>query len=194
VNNGKEQCSTHAIPFETLKAVVLADIKQYAKLAEKDEDILINRVMDSSAKDRDRERGAQQSKLRDIQKRVAAIDQAIKQLFEEKLAGNVPNGIFKKLMEDYEAEQTRLTDEIADVEKKLARKASEKSEAEKWIGLIKDCINLRELDRATAVALINRIDVSEQFVADGQRQQNIAIKYNFIGSVLETRTEKLVSA
>lgn len=175
VNYGKEQCSTHAIQFDVLKEIVLADIKQYARLAEADEEILIQRLMDSSTQERNRDQGVQKSKIRELKKRVATVDHAIKHLFEEKLVGNVPDGIFKKLMGDYEAEQIQLSDEIAVLEKKLEKAASNESDVGKWVDLIKGFIHLNELDRAAAVMLINCIEVSEQFDEDGQRQQNITI-------------------
>ena len=191
---GKEQCSTHAIHFDTLKEIVLTDIKQYATLAEKDEEILINKLMTSTAQDRNREQSIHQSKIRELKKRVVTVDHAIKQLFEEKLAGNVPDSIFKKLMSDYEAEQIKLADEIDELERKLETAASDESDIEKWIDLIKECIHLDELDRAVAIALINCIEVSEQFDTDGQRQQNITIKYNFVGKIPETQEKMGISA
>jgi len=189
VNYGKEQCSTHAIHFDTLKKIVFSDIRQYATLAEKDEEILINRLMDSSAQDRNREQNVYQSKIRELKKRVATVDHAIKQVFEEKLAGNVPDSIFKKLMSDYEAEQIKLADEITEIEKKLEIAVSDESDVTKWINLIKGCIRIDELDRPTAIALINCIEVSEQFNNDGQRQQDITIKYNFVGKIPEIQED-----
>jgi hypothetical protein len=145
--------------------------------------------MDSSAQDRNREQNVYQSKIRELKKRVATVDHAIKQVFEEKLAGNVPDSIFKKLMNDYEAEQIKLADEITEIEKKLEIAVSDESDVAKWINLIKGCIRIDELDRPTAIALINCIEVSEQFNTDGQRQQDITIKYNFVGKIPETQAE-----
>ncbi len=170
VNYGKGQCSTHSIPLDTLKEVVLADIRRYAILAEKDEETLIGRLMASSAKDRNREHDGCKAKIRDLKKRAATVDRAIKQLFEEKLAGNVPESIFKRLMGDYEAEQSNLSAEIASSEIKLDTAAMDESVTSKWINLIRGFIQLDELDRATAVTLINCIEVSEQFDADGCRK------------------------
>jgi hypothetical protein len=194
VNYGKGQCSSHVIPFDTLKAAVLADIRQYAVLAEKDEENLIGRVMASSAQDRNREQSVSLAKIRDLKKRTSTVDRAIKQLFEEKLAGNVPDSIFKKLMGDYEAEQIQISAEIAGLERKLDNAAADESSVAKWIDVIKGFIRLEELDRATAVTLIDCIEVSEQYKADGQRQQNITIKYNFVGKLPENAIDIGISA
>ncbi|MCL2775329.1 MAG: recombinase family protein [Oscillospiraceae bacterium] len=193
-NYGKEQCSPHTIALDMLKEVVLSDIRQYATLAENDEEILIQKVMASSTQDRNSEQNLHQSKIRELKKRATTVEQAIKQLFEEKLAGNVPDSIFKKLMGDYDAEQIKLADEISGLERKLENAVADKSDVGKWINLIKKCIHLDELDRATAVALINCIEVSEPFDADGQRQQNITIKYNFIGTIPETPVKLSIGA
>ena len=66
----------------------------------------------------------------------------------EKIAGNVPDSIFKKLMNDYEAEQVKLADEITEIEKKLEIAASDESDVAKWITLIKRFIQSDELDTA----------------------------------------------
>ena len=194
VNYGKEQCSTHAINFNMLKEIVMADIKQYAKLAEKDEEMLIKRLMASTAQERNRERNLQQAKMRELKKRLTTVNTAIKVLFKEKLVGNISDSIFKNLMNGYDSEQVQLAEEIEELEKKLDRADSDESSVTKWIKLIKDCIQLDELDRATAVTLIDCIEVSEHFIENGQRQQNITIKYNFVGNIPANHTEMSLTA
>ena len=189
INYGKGQCSPHSVHFDTLKEIVLADIRQYATLAEKDEEMLVSKLMATTANDRNREQSICQSKIGELKKRVATVDHAIKQLFEEKLAGNVPDSIFKKLMGDYETEQIKLAGEIGEAERKLEAAVLDESDAAKWIALIKGCIHIDELDRATAVNLIDCIEVSEPFGANGQRQQNIAIRYNFVGKISENQAK-----
>ena len=161
------------------------DIKQYAKLAEKDEDALIQRLMASTKKERNREQNIHQAKVRELKKRMTTVDIAIKQLFEEKIEGNVPQSIFRKLMSDYESEQTKITTDIDEIEMRLQNAASDKFDVAQWINLIKGIIHIDDLDRITAVTLIKQIDVSEQFYENGQRQQNIKITYNFVGIIPE---------
>ena len=88
-------------------------------------------------------------------------------------------------MGGYENEQNQLTSEVAKLESRLVSAASNESDVSKWIDLIKGFIHLDDLDRAAAVMLINCIEVSEQFDENEQRQQNITIKYNFVGNMPE---------
>ena len=47
--------------------------------------------------------------------------------------------------------------------------------------LIKDCVSIDRLDRATAFQLIDNVAVHEQTDKDGRKSQSIQVKYNFVG-------------
>jgi hypothetical protein len=50
-----------------------------------------------------------------------------------------------------------------------------------WVGLIKNCLSLKSLDRETAYRLIDHITVAEKTEIDGKKHQDISIQYNFVG-------------
>ena len=86
-------------------------------------------------------------------------------MFEERVSGNVPDGLFKKMLSDYQQEIETLN-----------QKASELREQDQ------DSHNNR-LDRATVYQLVNQVSVHEQSDECGIRTQTVQIKYNFVGKI-----------
>jgi len=111
-NNGKEACSTHTIDAEVLECVILKDIQHHAEMAAKNERKLFDRLLSFSGEEQEHEKAAQEKALRDATNRVSFIEDASKRLFEEKITGNVPDGLFKKMLSDYEREINELEEKL----------------------------------------------------------------------------------
>ncbi len=52
-----------------------------------------------------------------------------------------------------------------------------------WVGTIRQYLDLQELNREIIEELIDRIEVGERTIIDGQRHQDIKIYYCFVGLV-----------
>ena len=48
-----------------------------------------------------------------------------------------------------------------------------------WVDRIKECLTIDRLTRAIVVELIDRIDVSEVYNVDGEKNLDISIRYKF---------------
>ena len=70
---------------------------------------MFSRLLAFSGLERKNERIAHEKALRDSIKRLAFIEGASKVLFEEKVTGNVPDSLFKKMLADYESEISLLS-------------------------------------------------------------------------------------
>lgn len=180
-NNGKEACSTHTIDAEVLESVILKDIQYHAEMAGKNERKLFDRLLSFSGQEQEHEKAAQEKALRDATNRVSFIEDASKRLFEEKITGNVPDSLFKKMLSDYEREINGLEEKSAEIRRQLQDQESGEVNAQKWIKLIKSCVSIDRLDRATAFQLIDHVAVHEQEDKSGHTTQTIQIKYNFVG-------------
>jgi hypothetical protein len=120
-------------------------------------------------------------KLESSVKRVDEINTFIRKLFEEKCAGNMPDSIFKKMLFDYEKELERNNSAIVDAKASLASLESKEQNISGLVDSLRKYVKIESLDRATVVELIDNITVSEQYVLDGTRQQDITINYRFVG-------------
>ncbi len=58
---------------------------------------------------------AQGKDRRDAKSRMTFIEDASKILFKEKISGNMPESLFKKLLADYERELSELEDKCLDL-------------------------------------------------------------------------------
>lgn len=180
-NSGSKSCSMHFMDADTLESIILSDIQFYAKTAVADEKKLMDRLLSFSEQERQNEEDAQGKALRDATNRISFIEDASKRLFEEKIAGNVPESLFRKMLSDYESELSGLEAKAEDIRQNVQEKVNSESDVKTWIKLIKECVSINSLDRATAFQLIDHVDVHEQTDENGHKSQSIQVKYNFVG-------------
>lgn len=180
-NSGSKSCSMHFMDADTLESIILSDIQFYAKTAVADEKKLMDRLLSFSGQERQNEKDAQGKALRDATNRISFIEDASKRLFEEKIAGNVPESLFRKMLLDYESELSGLETKAEDIRQNVQEEVNSESDVKTWIKLIKECVSINSLDRATAFQLIDHVDVHEQTDENGQKSQSIQVKYNFVG-------------
>ena len=180
-NSGSKSCSMHFMDADTLESIILSDIQFYAKTAVADEKKLMDRLLSFSEQARQNEKDAQGKALRDAINRISFIEDASKRLFEEKIAGTVPESLFRKMLSDYESELSGLEAKAEDIRQNVQEKVNSESDVKTWIKLIKECVSINSLDRATAFQLIDHVDVHEQTDENGHKSQSIQVKYNFVG-------------
>lgn len=150
-------------------------------MAVKDERGLLDRLLSFSGQEQEHEKNAQEKALREAANRISFIQDASKRLFEEKITGNVSDSLFKKLLSDYEQEINGLEEKSDNIRRQLQDQESSEANVQKWMELIKDCVSINSLDRATAYQLIDHVAVHEQEDEIGLSSQTIQIKYNFVG-------------
>ena len=77
---------------------------------------------------------------------------------------------------DNKARMQTITDEL--------RTASDtEDDVRRFIGEIRECASITELDEAILNRLIDRIIISAVEVVDGERVQKVRIIYNFVGEI-----------
>jgi DNA invertase Pin-like site-specific DNA recombinase len=180
-NQGKGSCSIHSISLETLSAAVLEDIQTYAKLAADDENALLQKLSEQCGKNREQDVTTLRKKLNEAQNRNSEIEKLALKLFEEHASGNVPDGLFKKLMNGYEDERVKLETEISGHNAELALVSERSENFSEWLDILRKYVIIDSLDRNIVTRLIDKITVSEVIERNGSRQQDIKIFYKFAG-------------
>jgi len=182
-NNGAKACTTHTVDLELLESVILYDIQQHAKTAVQDETRLLDRLLEYSGETCRNENAAKEKSLRDATSRMSFIEDASKKLFEEKVIGNVPDSLFKKMFADYEREMTELNDRASELRRHIQDSRNNRADIQRWLSILKECATIDKLDRATAYQLIDHVTVHEQCDECGIRTHNVQVKYNFVGCI-----------
>lgn len=142
-------------------------------MAVKNERELFDRRLSFSGQEYEHEKAAQEKALRDATNRVSFIEDASKRLFEEKITGNVPDSLFKKMLADYEREIKELEENTSEIRQQPQDQENGEANAQKWIRLIKSCVSIDRLDRTTAFQLIDHVAVHEQEDKSGHTTQTI---------------------
>jgi len=159
--------------------VVLADLQKYAVLAVQDEKALIDRIIKANDEFKNKNLQRYEKNIRESKNRIREIDGLLQSVFEEKLSGNISEVIFKRMAKKYEDEQTKLITDLEQLESEFYECQKVEKDLTGWIKRIKECISIDSLTRAIVVELIEKIEVSEVYDKDGEKNLDINISYKF---------------
>ena len=123
-------------------------------------------------------RHADASQLRrDIQK----LEDMTAKLYEDKMNGVIGADAFVVLMRKNERERQAKQERLDALLPDINKAGADANAVRGWMGSVRKYLDLRELDRAIVDELIDRIEIGERVVADGQRRQEIKVFYRFVG-------------
>lgn len=180
---GKNACTSHKIEARDLYNLVLADIRELAETVLKDADAFYNRLTNRLEERYTADEDTLKKELDTLAKRAQEIDALFLNLYEDKAKGILTEQRFLKMTGTLEQEQAAgkaRTQEIMDT----LRAASGKNEnVRQFIAEIRVCASITELDEAILNRLIDRILIGEVQTVDGEKVQQVKIKYNFVGEI-----------
>lgn len=176
---GKNICSTHRINYPALYQAVLSDIQEYAVLTVEDEQTLIDRILKSNNDFKAKSALRYEKNIRETKNRIREIDSLLQNLYEDKVAGEVTSGLFKRMTVKYEAEREKGTFDLQQMETELTECQRVQQDLTGWITRIRECLTIKTLTRALVVELIDRIEVGETYDNDRGKTINIEIFYKF---------------
>ena len=102
------------------------------------------------------------------------IEDIAQKLFEERCTGNVPDSVFKKLMQNYDVEQANLNQIIAEKRNVLMEMENAAIDISAWQ---KQYTNTDKLDRRIMTTLIDSVEVHESTKENGVIKQHITVNY-----------------
>lgn len=124
-----------------------------------------------------------QTTLIAAEKRLAELEKLVQSVYEDKVKGTIPEAFCVQLMQKYENERVEKLALKADLAAKTGTMQQSECGTDEWITMIQDYSKLETLDRPTLLKLIQKIEVGERKVVDGQEEREIKIYYNFVGFV-----------
>ena len=192
-NHGKKGCTAHYTYESMLIDSVMNDIRGNAFLAKKDREALIKNLTKQTESEQKNDTSFYRSKLKEIEKRIDVIDAQIKNLYEDKCAGKLPENIFQKLLTNYNKEQIDLINKQPEYQNAIDTAENAKSDISSWISLIETLIDIEHLTRSTVVELIDSITISEPEIVNGVKHQEVQIKYNFVGYLKSAKRKEDVA-
>lgn len=182
-NYGKDFCKSHNVREEVLEVLVINDIRNYARLTATEQSDLSEKIAALL-------RGATQTNIESAKKQLELskkkseeINKTVKNLYAERLKGKMPETFFYSMLDDYSKELENVQKKIDELTEEINRNDEADSNADKFVKLASKYIKIRHLDFELAHELIDSIIVSEFYLVDGKRTQDITIKYKFVGNL-----------
>lgn len=181
--SGKMACTTHTINKNRLEDIVIADIKQKAVMVVNDEQGIVERVGNINAGESSKQLTSLKTAKRTAVKRQTELEHLIESLYIDKVKGKITEDVCARLINQYEAERHGKTAEIQTVHEQIENFQTVQSNTVEWVDTIRHYNEIGALDRNILAKLIDKIEIGDRKVIDGQIQQEVCIYYKFIGHI-----------
>ncbi len=181
---GKGYCSMHYIRYDTLYQSVLERLQYWSKEVKRNESQVLQRIQKEGNKERINAKKKSVSMLQKAEKRQKEIDRLFQKMYEDRATDKITERNFSMLSTKYQQEQIELETEIRALKEMLEKSKQEIIGAEKWIELIKEYSNPKELTSSLLNTMIEKILIhAPETIENGERVQEIEIYYRFISKI-----------
>ena len=183
--SGHTACTTHYIPKGVLEELVLSDIQMHAwEVCMKEKEVIRRMTEQKQTQDR-QQNAAMEKSAKALRKRLAELERLIQSVYEDKVLGKIPEEICVRLMAGYQTEQGEKRAQLESVEKKLEEYRKVQEDVREWAALIRSYRDADILDRDMLLRLVDRIEVGETRMVDGEKEREVRICYKFVGDIGE---------
>jgi len=179
----KLKCTMHQASYTAVQAIVLNDIREYARLALESPDELLKSLTEAENKQKQAEHKQGQKAYENGVKRLGELENLLRRLFEENVAGRMSDENYEAMFSQYQTEQQDLKPKLEELSKKLAAFGKAHSNSQKWIDLIAKYADLQALDAPIVNELCEKILIHQPEKINGKRVQKIEIHYRFVGKL-----------
>lgn len=180
----KESCTNHFIKESHLVEVVLKSIQDLISFAQEDEDVFVEYLMKKKNAKQNKEFVTLEREINKLNLRTGEISSILKELYEDKVVGNIDNVMFEKL-------SSKFASEDDDIQSSLLSKTRELEELKLISVSISDfqkqvtqLTTISELTPELLNLLIERIEVGDRITEKPRArkfQQEIDIYFRGIG-------------
>ena len=118
-----------------------------------------------------------------LRRRLEELEQITAKLYEDKVREAISGDSFSVLIQKNEQERIQKSERLDSLLAGERKAQQDIANIHQWAGTIRQYLDLQELNREIIEELIDRIEVGERTVIDGQRHQDIKIYYRFVGLV-----------
>ena len=184
LSKSQDQCSCHYIRYDYLYLYILSRIQYWAKRAQTDEKKLLADLRKNNDKEAASLYKKQNAELAKAEKRKAELDRLFAKLYEDWVSDRITVNNFNMMTAKYQAEQQELMKRIDQLKKEKSTQKQTTVDAEKWVALIRQYTDPKELTAELLNTLIEKIVIHEAVKdEDGMREQEVEVYYRFIGKI-----------
>lgn len=188
--SGKSACTIHTIYENVLEQLVLEDIREKARFAAHDPELLAQHILRLKDKEAQSRRVSCEQELKAVKARLDELERLMQSLYEDKYSGTVPQSVFQTLMRKYEAERVEKADALPELERKVRAAMENRQDAGRWTEIIRQYTEITKLDESILFALVDRIEVGEAQKVKGVRVRDVKVYYRYVGNVDDAVAEE----
>ena len=174
-------CSMHYIRNVVVEQIVLNNLKEVIGYVSAYENEFIQLVMDTDVRQRNKELAKQKKRLLEIQTRIKELDNLFQRIYEDNIGGKLSDERFMKLSKGYDAEQSDLQKEMAELQENIQQEEKQSVNVDRFLSIVKKYTHLTELTPEILHEFVDRIIVHAPDKSSGRRLQEIEIIYNHVG-------------
>ena len=181
--SGHIACSTHTIYLTPLSKVVLDNIQAKAKAVAVDESAVLKALTEHMQAQSAQDIAADTKTAKALSKRLTDLERLVQSTYEDKVLGKIPEDLCIELMNKYQSERAEKAEQLRTLKQRMEENQTAQNDVQEWIDLIRQYRNIDSLDREMLLRLIDKIEVGEQRIVDGQKEREIKIYYKFVGHI-----------
>ena len=181
--SGKPACTVHTIYENALTEIVLRDIREKARHVVLDRDLLMERVSRMKNKEQHTRLASWEQEMKATASRLRDLDRLMRSLYEDKTNGVIPQTVFQNLMQQYETERAQKAAALPELERKVQEQLSMQNDANRWADLIQQYSEIASLDETILLELVDRIEIGETVICNGNRVRDVKVFYRHVGNV-----------
>jgi len=187
--SGNAVCTPHKISERNLKVIVLAQIKNLAEKISLDENTILKKIRIKLISAYKSERTNTSKQRKDLEQQLHKLELQIDRLYEDKIAGQISTETFSLLVANLDKKREEVESKLSASNQAKKQNETKLADIDRWVSLIKEkAVSLftqgadEEADRETLTALIEKIEIGEKHVTDGQTHQDVRIFYKTVGN------------
>jgi DNA invertase Pin-like site-specific DNA recombinase len=175
-------CSMHYISVISIENLLLSTIRRVSGYVREHEPEFIEKVREASDLKQVSEVRENKKLIAKYQRRRDELDTLITQLYEDRVAGKIPEKHYDRMIVQYDTEQTGLEPKISELQASVDSYASDSVRTERFIELVKKYTEFEELTPVMLNEFVDRVLVYDPVKINGKRTQRVDVYLNFIGS------------
>lgn len=175
-------CSSHYIRETYLIEYILSELNMLLDSAQNED--FCKKIREDFSKKNSLMQVEIKKNLANAQKRIDEINVIIKELYEDKVKGNITLEIFQKLSSEFIKEQKELSNAIIDYSKERANLDISKDTLKGFFDIVEKYRmqgSITQLTHEIVDDFIDKIEVFESKKVDSKRQQKVNIYFKGIG-------------
>ena len=178
-----ESCSMHHVKASTLEAIILASVQAVVSMAIQDKRAFAEELRRIADEQQEALYSDSKKELTLAKKRMDELDMLIQNLYESNMKGTISDRQCKRLMQEYDREQTELENRIQSLEATVEQKAFAQNAADRFARLADKYSDVQSVTDTMLYEFIDRIDIFEAETINGMKTQRIDVCFNYIGKL-----------